>query len=185
MIVTAVPDATKWEIRRDGNIRNPKSGLVLTASRYSSTMINLVVDRNIYSSTQAWFVSNNTKPTVTTIVGYNGLCLLASRSRVWLEKCVKNDDEQLWAIYPDGTIRPKKNRNGCLKCAYPGGYSVTVGTCEGWVEERWQFQSDGTVLHVVNEQVMDVKDTSASLPEITVNDYDSQRLSQIWFQVQP
>ncbi|MBA0714618.1 hypothetical protein Golax_013582 [Gossypium laxum] len=182
---SAVPDATKWEIRRDGNIRNPKSGLVLTASRYSSTMINLVVDRNIYSSTQAWFVSNNTKPTVTTIVGYNGLCLLASRSRVWLEKCVKNDDEQLWAIYPDGTIRPKKNRNGCLKCAYPGGYSVTVGTCEGWVEERWQFQSDGTVLHVVNEQVMDVKDTSASLPEITVNDYDSQRLSQIWFQVQP
>lgn len=72
---SAVPDATKWEIRGDGNIRNPKSGLVLTANKYSSTTINLVVDRNIYSSTQAWFVSNNTEPTVTTIVGYNGFVL--------------------------------------------------------------------------------------------------------------
>ncbi|XVF25407.1 hypothetical protein REPUB_Repub13aG0210000 [Reevesia pubescens] len=181
---TAVPDATKWEIRSDGSIRNPRSGLVLTGSKDSSGMINLVVDNNFYGSRQAWYASNNTKPSVTTIVGYNNLCLLASGSRVWLEKCVTNDAEQQWAIYPDGTIRPQNNRNGCLKYANAGGDLVTVGTCDGWNEERWRFQSDGTILHVVTEQVMDVKNTDAILPEITVNDNSDQRPSQTWFNVQ-
>ncbi|XVF25401.1 hypothetical protein REPUB_Repub13aG0209400 [Reevesia pubescens] len=182
---TAVPDATKWEIRSDGSIRNPRSRLVLTGSKDSSGMINLVVDNNFYGSRQAWYASNNTKPPVTTIVGYNNLCLLASGSRVWLEKCVTNDAEQQWAIYPDGTIRPQNNRNRCLKYANAGGDLVTVGPCDGWIEERWRFQSDGTILHVVTEQVMDVKNTDAILPEITVNDNSDQRPSQIWFQVQP
>ncbi|XP_022740694.1 abrin-b-like [Durio zibethinus] len=179
---TAVSDVTKWKIRSDGSIRNPESGLVLTVSKDSSGMINLVLDNNFYGSRQAWYASNNSKPSVTTIVGYNGLCLLASGSQVWLQKCVGEDAEQ-WAIYPDETIRPQKNRDGCLKYANAGGDLVTVGTCDGWIEERWRFQSDGTILHVVTEQVMDVKDTGATLPEITVNYYSDQRLSQIWFQV--
>ncbi|XP_022740358.1 abrin-b-like [Durio zibethinus] len=180
---TAVSDATKWKIWSDGSIRNPRSGLVLTGSKDSSGMINLVVDNIFFGSRQVWYASNNTKPSVTTIVGYNGLCLLASGSQVWLEKCVSKDAEQQWAIYPDETIRPQKNRDGCLKYANAGGDLVTVGTCDGWIEERWRFRSDGTILHVVTEQVMDVKDTSATLPDITINDYSNQRASQIWFQV--
>ncbi|XVF06473.1 hypothetical protein REPUB_Repub06bG0051200 [Reevesia pubescens] len=182
---TAVSDATKWEIRSDGSIRNPRSELVLTGSKDSSGVINLIVDKTFYGSKQAWYASNSTKPSMTSIVGYKGLCLLASGSQVWLEKCLSNDAEQQWAIYPDGTIRPQKNREGCLKYADAGGDIVTVGTCDGWIEERWRFQSDGTILHVVTEQVMDVKDTSATLPEITVNNYNDQRPSQIWFGVLP
>ncbi|XP_022740689.1 agglutinin-1-like [Durio zibethinus] len=79
---TAVSDATKCKIWTDGSIRNPKSGLVLTGSKDSSGTIILVVNNNFYGSRQAWYASNNTKPPVATIVGYNGLCLLASGSRV-------------------------------------------------------------------------------------------------------
>ncbi|XVF06475.1 hypothetical protein REPUB_Repub06bG0051400 [Reevesia pubescens] len=182
---TAVSDATKWEILSDGSIRNPRSGLALTGSKDSSGVINLVVDNTFYGSKQAWYASNSTTPSVTSIVGYKGLCLLSSGSQVWLEKCLSNDAEQQWAIYPDGTIRPQKNREGCLKYADAGGDIVTVGTCDGWIEERWRFQSDGTILHVVTEQVMDVKDIGATLPEITVNNYNDQRPSQIWFQELP
>ncbi|XP_022740708.1 ricin-like [Durio zibethinus] len=123
---SAVSDATKWEIWSDGTIINPRSGLVLTGSKDSSGMINLIVDSNSYGSRQAWYVSNNTNPSVTTIVGYNGECLLASGTLVWLERCLSNDAEQQWAIYLDGTIRPQKNRLGCLK--YTDEILVTVGT---------------------------------------------------------
>ncbi|KAK8977208.1 hypothetical protein V6N11_021294 [Hibiscus sabdariffa] len=180
----AVSDATKWEFQSDGSIFNPKSGLVLTAKKDSSGTIDLVVDTDFYSSKQAWYASNSTEPLLTTIVGYKGLCLLASGSQVWLETCVRHDIEQQWAIYPDGTIRPKKNRDGCLKYGESGVNLVTVGTCDGYVEERWRFRSDGSILHLVTQNVMDVKDTSAALPQLTVNYYD-QRSSQIWFQVLP
>ncbi|XVE96509.1 hypothetical protein REPUB_Repub02eG0228600 [Reevesia pubescens] len=179
---TAVPDATKWEIRSDGSIRNPRSNLVLTGSRDSSGMFNLVVDSNFYGSRQAWYASNDTNPSVTTIVGYNNLCLLASGSRVWLKECMSDDAEQQWAIYPDGTIRPQKNRNGCLK--YKDWDLVIVETCDGWNEERWRFQSRGTILNLATDMVMDVKDTGATLLEITVNNFNNQP-SQTWFQVQP
>ncbi|GMJ04676.1 hypothetical protein HRI_004136800 [Hibiscus trionum] len=182
---TAVSDATKWEIQSDGTIRNPHSGLVLTTSKDDSGMINLVVDYQMFGSKQTFYASNNTKPSVTTIVGYKGLCLLASGSRVWLENCVSNDDEQQWTIYPDGTIRPQKDQNGCLKYGDSGGDSVTVGTCDGWTEERWIIRSDGTILHFHSERMMDVKDTSASLLEITANERAVERLSQIWFLVRP
>ncbi|XP_017618151.1 abrin-b-like [Gossypium arboreum] len=179
---TAISDATKWEIQSDGAIRNPKSELVLTASEDSWGVINLVVDKNIYASKQTWYASNITKPPVTTIVGYQGLCLLAFQSSVWLEFCVSYNIEQQWAIYPDGTIRPPKNQDGCLKYANAEEDVVRVGTCDGGAEERWRFQSDGTILHVMTRKVMDVKDTTAILPEITVNNYN-RRNTQIWFQV--
>ncbi|TYH91032.1 hypothetical protein ES332_A13G089700v1 [Gossypium tomentosum] len=182
---TAVPDATKWEIRSDGTIRNPRSGLVLTGSRDSSGMINLVVDHKFDASRQTFYASNNTKPAVTTIVGYKGMCLLASGSRVWLEDCVSNDAKQQWAIYPDGTIRPQKNRNGCLKYANDYSGLVNVATCDGFVEERWVFRNDGTILHKMTEMVMDVHDPTATLLEVSVNHYSNQQFSQIWFQVQP
>ncbi|KAK8522886.1 hypothetical protein V6N13_115835 [Hibiscus sabdariffa] len=176
----AVPDATKWEIRSDGAIRNPKSGLVLTGSKDSSGMLNLVVDYNIYSSKQAFYASKNTTSPVTTIVSYQGMCLLASGSQVRLETCARKGVEQQWAIYPDGTIRPQKNINECLKYANAGGASVNIATCDGWIGERWRFQNGGTILHVGTQKVVDVEDT-----KVTVNDFNKQRLSQIWFQGQP
>ncbi|KAL4302223.1 hypothetical protein GQ457_10G029110 [Hibiscus cannabinus] len=180
LCVDAVPDATKWEIRSDGAIRNTKSGLVLTGSKDSSGMLNLVVDYNIYSSKQAFYASKNTTSPVTTIVSYQGLCLRASGSQVRLKTCARKDVEQQWAVYPDGTIRPQKNKNECLKYANAGGASVNIATCDGWIGERWRFQNGGTILHVGTQKVVDVEDT-----KVTVNDFNKQRLSQIWFQGQP
>ncbi|KAK8522885.1 hypothetical protein V6N13_115834 [Hibiscus sabdariffa] len=177
----AVPDATKWEIRSDGAIRNPKSGLVLTGSKDSSGMINLVVDFNTNASKQAFYASNLATSPMTTIVSYQGLCLVASGSQVRLENCAGKDAEQQWAVSPDGTISPRVNRNECLKYANAGGAAtVNLATCDGWIGERWRLQNDGTILHVGTRKVLDVEDTT-----ITVNAYNKQRLSQIWFQGKP
>ncbi|KAG8473212.1 hypothetical protein CXB51_035178 [Gossypium anomalum] len=105
----------------------------------------------------------------------NGKCLTTTRykseSYVMIYNCETLDSISkfgvvgVWAIHPDSTIRPQKNQDGCLKYANVG-----------------EDVSDDTILHVVTEHVMDVKDTIAILPEITVNNYN-KRYTQIWFQV--
>ncbi|XP_039065710.1 abrin-a-like [Hibiscus syriacus] len=176
---TAAPDATKWEIRSDGAIRNPKSGLVLTASKDSTGTINLVVDYNTNASKQVFYATKYAISPMTTIFSYQGQCLVGRGSQVRLEKCAGKDAdaEQQWAVSPDGTISPRSNRNECLKFANAGGASVNLATCDGWIGERWRFQNDGTILHVGTQKVLDVEDT-----EVTVNDHSQQRPSQTWFQ---
>ncbi|GMI96085.1 hypothetical protein HRI_003277800 [Hibiscus trionum] len=185
---TAVPGTTKWEIHSDGTIRSPIFGLVLTGNKdrtyKKSGLINLVAEANAYGSNQAFYATNNTKPAFTTIVGYKGLCLVTSDGLVWLDNCVSHDAGQHWTIYPDWTIRPRTDKKECLK--YVDGNSIAeVHGCKGWTEERWRFQNDGTILHVTTGRVLEVKDTGASLLEITVSEYNNQRASQIWFQGQP
>ncbi|KAK8567305.1 hypothetical protein V6N13_105281 [Hibiscus sabdariffa] len=178
-----VLSATQWEIRDDGAIRNPKTGLFLTGNMNSSGTDNIVVHQDQQSSRQTFSISNNTRTTIATITGHKGFCLTfnVTARRVWLENCVSDNGDQQWAIYTDGSIRPRRDRAWCVMLANGGGNSVAMGRCDGGVKGRWSFQNDGTILHVLTGQVMDVKDTDAPLPEIGINVYKINRFSQIWF----
>ncbi|XP_057251164.1 abrin-a [Beta vulgaris subsp. vulgaris] len=178
----AAPDAAKWQIMSNlGRIKNPKSELHLTASKDAATgIVKVIVDHYQYASRQVWLPTNITKPTVTYIVGNQSLCLTQNGvDTVWMLLCRQRISDERWALYPDGTIRPKENQKLCLKYE-DGNLLITLGTCGGWSDERWLFQGDGTILHLATGSVIDVIETP-SLYQITATDFVEDRISQIWF----
>ncbi|KNA09328.1 hypothetical protein SOVF_154610 [Spinacia oleracea] len=177
---TAIPDATKWHIDSIvGKIKNPRSGLYLTADRRATGVHNLVIDHYQYASRQVWLPTNITTPSVNYIVGYRSLCVTQDGfNLVWMVYCTGNMKSLRWALYPDGTIRPEEHRGRCLQYTH-GLQVISLGACGGWSNERWLFQVDGTILHVATGLLMDFIETSG-LYQITLNDY-TDSFSQIWF----
>ncbi|XP_050219341.1 ricin-like [Mercurialis annua] len=170
----AVRDATRWKIRDDGTIINPKSGLVLSAeSGRDGTTIT--VETNVYAARQSWLPGNNTQPFITTIVGLNYLCLQATGNRVWLEKCENNKAGQEWALYGDGTIRPKQNQEDCVtNDAKEQGLVKLFSYNYASPAQRWVFDSDGVIWSLFYGMVLDVKDNDPSLKQIITSPFNGQ-----------
>ncbi|KAE9452362.1 hypothetical protein C3L33_15736, partial [Rhododendron williamsianum] len=166
---TAGQDATKWSLSTDGTITNPHSGLVLTATNEHVQGNTLTVETNIHAASQGWRVVEEVYPTVTTIMGFNDLCMQANNdnTRVWLESCVDSRQQQQWALYGDGTIRVNSDHNLCLTS---DGHSsldvIIVRRCQGWGNQRWVFHTDGTILNPNAKLVMDVRQSDVSLKQI-------------------
>uniref|UniRef100_A0A803N7E5 Ribosome-inactivating protein n=2 Tax=Chenopodium quinoa TaxID=63459 RepID=A0A803N7E5_CHEQI len=179
-----VPRATKWQIQSSiGKIKTQKSGLSLTAEKDAAGVYNVVVDPYQHVPRQVWFPTNNTEPPVTKIVGYDLLCLtLDGVHHVQMANCDDNIKDKRWAVYPDGTIRPEQHQGRCLQYKH-GQNEIIQGACSGYSDERWIFRADGTILHEATDMVMDVIETPA-LYQVTVNDYNGNRFSQIWFMTQ-
>nr|BAV60251.1 ricin homolog [Euphorbia tirucalli] len=165
---TAAKDANIWELQSDGVIMNPKSGLVLTALP-ATVGTTLTLETSISSSFQTWRVDNSTRPRLASIIGFNSLCLQATENAVWVAECDSSNERQQWLLYPDGTIRPKQNSNGCLSYNNLVDGKVVVLTC--WLgpsSQRWLFSDSGTILNERVNLVMDVKRSDPSLKEIIV-----------------
>ncbi|XP_027361932.1 abrin-a-like [Abrus precatorius] len=177
---TAVPVATYWEILDDGSIMNPRSGLYLSAE--SSTMGGtLTVQSGQYRLRQAWRTGNDTSPFVTSIAGYLDLCMEAHGSNMWLADCDSKKEEQQWALYPDGSIRPVQNTNNCLTSEeHKQGATIVMMDCSNaWASQRWVFHSNGTIFNLYDNMVMDVKGSDPSLKQIILWPWTGKD-NQIW-----
>ncbi|KAF7113331.1 hypothetical protein RHSIM_RhsimUnG0137100 [Rhododendron simsii] len=165
---TAVQDATKWSLSTDGTITNHHSGLVLTANE-PAWGTTLTVETNIHAASQGWRVVEEVYPTVTTIIGFNDLCMQTNNdnTRVWLESCVDRRQQQQWALYGDGTIRVNSDHNLCLTSdGHSSSDVIIVLRCQGWGNQRWVFHTDGTILNPNAKLVMDVRRSDVSLRQI-------------------
>nr|AAN05009.1 ribosome-inactivating protein [Binary vector pGV4945] len=163
---TAVPDATKWVVSIDGSITNPRSGLVLTALQ-AAHGTTLTVNTNTHSARQGWSVGDDVQPIVTYIVGFKDMCLQRNSTRVWLEDCAVDRQQQRWALYSDGTIRVDSDRSLCVTS---NGHSsrdvIIILTCDGRGNQRWVFNTDGTILNPNAQLVMDVRGSDVALRQI-------------------
>ncbi|WCJ21967.1 Beta-galactoside-specific lectin 1 [Euphorbia peplus] len=158
-----------WSLGQDGEVLNPSSGLVLTAIS-GAVWTELALHTSVSSSFQTWRVGNDTKPRLVSISGFRGLCMQAKNNAVWIEECEssKNGGKH-WLIYPDGTIRPQKNPNGCLSYHNLVNRRIVVLFCGlGPSSQRWLFTENGTILNERSNLVMDVKGSDPSLKEIIV-----------------
>lgn len=166
---SAVTAATKWTLDYSGTIRNPQSGLVLTA-RVSTPDPTLTVNVDSNSSTQAWTPVNYTIPAISYISGFRELCLQANgvNAGVWLANCIIGlEPRQQWALYGDRTIRLYSDRS---LCATSNGHNsldlIVLLPCRGIGNQRWTFMDDGTILNPNAGLVMDVKESDLSLQQI-------------------
>ncbi|KAJ0971767.1 hypothetical protein J5N97_019726 [Dioscorea zingiberensis] len=169
---TAVREATLWEIWNNGTIISPKSEVVL-GSDSGSSGTTLTVQTNTYSAGQGWLASNDTAPREVTIYGFRDLCMEANigDGRVWMETCASsNKPEQKWALYGDGSIRPKQNQDQCLTCENDSSLTViTIVSCSaGSSGQRWLFTNEWTILNLNNGLVMDVRASDPSLRQIII-----------------
>nr|AET98835.1 type 2 ribosome-inactivating protein [Cinnamomum camphora] len=167
---TAVTVATIWHVWANGTIFNPQSALVLSAESGNSGT-TLTVQNNIYASRQGWLAGNNTEPFVTSIAGFNDLCMQANGDAMWVVECESSKAEQKWALYPDGSIRPQQNRDRCLTSSdnHSKGSIIIISGCSSGSEgQRWVFMNDGTILNLKNGMVMDVKGSDPSLHQIII-----------------
>lgn len=164
---TAVPDATKWAVSIDGSITNPRSGLVLTAPQAAQGTTLLVV-KNTHSAKQSWSVGDDVEPIVTYIVGFKDMCLQGNSTRVWLEDCAVDRQQQRWALYSDGTIRVDSDRSLCVTSnGHSSSDVVIILACDGRGNQRWVFNStDGTILNPNARLVMDVRQSNVALRQI-------------------
>ncbi|XP_027352709.1 agglutinin-1 [Abrus precatorius] len=177
---SAVAEATYWDIWDNGTIINPKSGLVLSAES-SSMGGTLTVQKNDYRMRQGWRTGNDTSPFVTSIAGFFNLCMEAHGNSMWLDVCDITKEEQQWAVYPDGSIRPVQNTNNCLTSEEhkQGATIVMMGCSNAWASQRWVFKSDGTVYNLYDDMVMDVKSSDPSLKQIILWPYTGNA-NQMW-----
>ncbi|KAJ0971764.1 hypothetical protein J5N97_019723 [Dioscorea zingiberensis] len=180
---TAVREAKIWKIWDNGTIINPKSALVLGADSGSSgTTLN--VQTNTYSAAQGWLPSNDTAPREVTIYGFRDLCMEANGANVWIETCASSKQQQKWALYGDGSIRPKQNQDQCLTTGNDSsGTVITIVSCSaGSSGQRWVFTNEGTILNLNNGLVMDVRASDPSLRQIII--YPSTgKPNQMWLAV--
>ncbi|KAK1370590.1 hypothetical protein POM88_036682 [Heracleum sosnowskyi] len=138
-------DATKWKKWDNGTIISPRSSLVLSAT--SGNMgIELTLQENVYATSQAWAVSNNTE-------------------------AISGEMRQMFALYPDGSIRLNGNRDDCLTADHKSNM-VAVALCNGGVEQRWSFNRDNTISNLNSGLVMEARNNylylyPSSLPRET------------------
>nr|QCH00556.1 RIP6 [Vernicia fordii] len=168
----SVTDAIRWQVIDDGTIKNPRSGLVLSSTGKSYSTLTL--ETNVNSTSQSWLPTNNSKPFVTSIVGFMDLCLQTNgKDGLQLKECSSGKKaEQEWAIYPDGTIRPHQNEKYCITCdEHVHGAAVILESCERPSSaRRWVFKNDGTVVNLLTRMVMEAKQYSnPKVPEIIIS----------------
>ncbi|WCJ33713.1 Beta-galactoside-specific lectin 3 [Euphorbia peplus] len=161
--------ANLWSLGQDGEVLNSISGLVLTAIS-GTVWTQLTLHASISSSFQTWRVGNDTKPRLVTITGYKGLCMKAKNDEVWVEECESTGGGgKRWLLYPDGTIRPEKNPNGCLSYDNLVDRRIVILFCGlAPSSQRWSFTGSGTILNKRSNLVMDVRGSDPSLKEIIV-----------------
>ncbi|CAK7357159.1 unnamed protein product [Dovyalis caffra] len=173
-----------WEVRDDGSIIDPRSKLALSTSSGNAGS-NLNMATNNYASSQGWLANNNTTPFVTSIVGFDDLCLVqGDRTSLWLAECRSGRIEQKWALYADGSIRPQQQQEMCISCNSNNqpGTIVLILPCSGSSQQRWMFKNDGTMLNLFSRLVMDVRRSDPSLKEIIISQ-PTGNLSQKWLPV--
>ncbi|RWR91466.1 type 2 ribosome-inactivating protein [Cinnamomum micranthum f. kanehirae] len=178
---TPVTAATFWQVWENGTIMNPQSALALSAESGNSGT-TLTVQNNNYASRQGWLAGNNTEPFVTSIVGFNDLCMQANGDAMWVVECESSKAEQKWALYPDGSIRPDQDRDRCLTATdnHSQGSIIIISSCSPGSEgQRWVFRNDGTILNLENEMVMDVRGSDPSLHQIIIWEFNGNS-NQKW-----
>nr|ABU95610.1 articulatin precursor [Viscum articulatum] len=165
----AAREATLWQIWGNGTIVNPRSNLVLGAASGSSGT-TLTVQTLAYSLGQGWLASNDTAPREVTIYGFRDLCMEANGERVWVETCASSKENQKWALYGDGSIRPKQNQGRCLTSQNDSvGTVINIVSCSaGSSGQRWLFTNEGTILNLNSGLVMDVRRSDPSLRQIII-----------------
>lgn len=165
----------KWVVEYNGNIINKEHNLALNAFvGYQWSL--LTVDKISYSSRQGWSFRNSTstEPTVTPIIGYNGMYMQATNSSVQVVKGNGNSVPQ-WEIYSDGTIRPSNTKTSCLARKSADDTNVGLHVCDGGTTERWLLHHDGSsitisdatnqyLLQVNKDQKIEVVKRSADTP---------------------
>uniref|UniRef100_A0A9I9E5S2 Ribosome-inactivating protein n=2 Tax=Cucumis melo TaxID=3656 RepID=A0A9I9E5S2_CUCME len=154
------PSVIKWKVSVDGTISNPSSGLVLTANSPARTT-KLKMEANQQTIGQCWRVGNYINPIVGSIIGLDGVCLVATNNNtnIELDDCAKNKSEQYWALYGDGTIRVNSSRNLCVSLTSSDctpGRIITVLMCNGSSSQRWNFQADGSIINPKCGMAIDV-----------------------------
>ncbi|KAK1369697.1 hypothetical protein POM88_035789 [Heracleum sosnowskyi] len=152
-------DATKWKKWDNGTIISPRSSLVLSAT--SGNMgIEITLQENVYATSQAWAVSNNTEAIVTPIMNKDqfDMCLEAINyiSKIGYIGCQSGEMRQMFALYPDGSIRLNGNRDDCLTTDHKSNM-VAVALCNGGVEQRWSFNRDNTISNLNSGLVMEAR----------------------------
>nr|AAC49672.1 precursor ribosome inactivating protein [Sambucus nigra] len=174
---TAIRDATKWVLSIDGTITHRLSGLVLTAPQ-AAQGTTLLLQKNIHAASQGWIVGN-VVPLVTFIVGYNQMCLRANTQNnpLWLEDCVLNRREQMWALYGDGTIRVNSDRSLCV--SHSSSDLIIILKCQGSSNQRWVFNTNGTISNPNAKLVMEVRQSDVSLRQIIIY-HPTGNLNQQW-----
>ncbi|XP_050205049.1 ricin-like [Mercurialis annua] len=162
-------DVTKWQVWDNGTIVSG-TGLVLSANAGDEGTI-LRVEANIYTTAQSWRPTSYTQPLVTSIVGLNRLCLQATGDGVWLDKCVAGKQDQTWIVYPDGSVRPQRNKGDCLFGDLKHDRVVRIVACYPLsVGQRWVFKSDGSIVNLNYGLVLDVLRSDPSLKQIVIWD---------------
>ncbi|XP_050219742.1 ricin-like [Mercurialis annua] len=160
-----VDDKTRWQVWDNGTLMSG-TGLALSANSVAQGTL-LKVETNTYTTSQSWRPTSITQPLFTSIIGLNRLCLqLNENGYVWLEKCVPNNEDQTWILYPDGSIRPQRNQQSCL---FGDPDHVQIVTCNLLSSgQRWEFKSDGSILNLYYNMVLDVKQSDPSLKQIMI-----------------
>uniref|UniRef100_P81446 Beta-galactoside-specific lectin 1 n=1 Tax=Viscum album TaxID=3972 RepID=ML1_VISAL len=166
---TAVREATLWEIWGNGTIINPRSNLVLAASS-GIKGTTLTVQTLDYTLGQGWLAGNDTAPREVTIYGFRDLCMESNGGSVWVETCVISQQNQRWALYGDGSIRPKQNQDQCLTCGRDSVSTVIniVSCSAGSSGQRWVFTNEGAILNLKNGLAMDVAQANPKLRRIII-----------------
>lgn len=100
------------------------------------------------------------------------MCLEAKdeNTNIWLEECVKNKNEQSWAVYSDGSIRVSNNPSLCVTASsIESNQVIVILRCNGLASQRWVFKVDGTISPAKNESLaMDVAQNNVDLKRIVL-----------------
>lgn len=170
----------KWTKNKDGTIHHDESGLVLTAK--PGRMVTVEINENLPS--QSWEATETFNPMVANIKWLDNLCLKSvegENSYVTLKECSRDDKNQRWALYGDGTIRQNEYRHLCLTSSERNyGAMVVVSRCADKPQQRWGLAEDNTINHPNTNLVMDVRREVPQLPPMIVVEKHDGAPSQQW-----
>ncbi|KAA0039058.1 nigrin b-like [Cucumis melo var. makuwa] len=144
----------RWTHKKDGTITHVESGMVLTGD---SDYVTLQSNKNTPS--QSWEATESSTPMIANIEWLNNLCLQSTddSNHVGLNGCNRENKDQRWALYGDGTIRQNVNRNYCLTSDEYLGRFIVMSKCEDKPQQRWNLGAkDSTIDHPNTDMVMDV-----------------------------
>ncbi|KAA0059853.1 nigrin b-like [Cucumis melo var. makuwa] len=164
----ADPNDKTWKLYPDGTLTHVRSSLVLTSQGTGAYAIT-TIETNTSAPTQSWGTADDGSPIVVAIVGLRRMCLQAQNDNihVWMNSCVKNNRQQYWAVFSDGTIRANYNTSFCLSSTGKGSNdAIVLAKCEGLPQQRWVAKEDGTILSLSTNLVMDVKGSDPNLRKI-------------------
>lgn len=165
---TAPKSTTLWVVDTDGSIINPVSGLSLSAETENFD-ITLTADKTIYASRQGWLPTNFTQPFAASIVGQaNDLCLKTKGNNLVLQDCLDRGIGREWTVFSDGTLRTSGK---CLTCNNPfKGSEAIIMECapSGWSNQRWVFNSDGTIMNPKSGLVLEVKNSDTTGQQVVI-----------------